>query len=149
VSLAIVAGFGAMALLRSKLFTFRTRSGEDVPVGVDAVVRAFLQAADQGVDRHRADARSALTDKYLIDLTADASLVAWLEAIRAHIAAYQSLTKDDLKLIEEALAAIKGGAEGIPSRAMRAGLLLQEVSGTRSFKNVAAAFRKANNFPPV
>jgi hypothetical protein len=57
---SIAAGFGAMAILRSKFFTLRTEKGEDIGVGPDAAIAAFLSAADRGVDRKRAKRRLAL-----------------------------------------------------------------------------------------
>jgi hypothetical protein len=54
---SITAGFGAMAILRSKFFTLRTEKGEDIGVGPDAAIAAFLSAADRGVDRVRAKRR--------------------------------------------------------------------------------------------
>ena len=51
------AGFGAMAILRSKFFTLRTPQGEDIGIGPDAAVSAFLSTADRGVDRMRAQRR--------------------------------------------------------------------------------------------
>jgi hypothetical protein len=57
---SIAAGFGAMAILRSKFFTLRTEKGEDIGVGPDAAISAFLSAADRGIDRKRAKRRLAL-----------------------------------------------------------------------------------------
>jgi hypothetical protein len=57
---SITAGFGAMAILRSKFFTLHTAQGEDVGIGPDAAVSAFLSAADSGVDRKRAQRRLEL-----------------------------------------------------------------------------------------
>jgi hypothetical protein len=54
---SITAGFGAMAILRSKFFTIRTAQGEEVGIGPDAAVSAFLSTADRGVDRMRAQRR--------------------------------------------------------------------------------------------
>jgi hypothetical protein len=54
---SITAGFGAMAILRSKFFTLRTEKGDDVGIGPDAAISAFLSAADRGVDRVRAKRR--------------------------------------------------------------------------------------------
>lgn len=57
---SIVAGLGSMAILRLKFFTLRTEAGEDVAVGPDAAIAAFLAAADRGVDRARASRRLSL-----------------------------------------------------------------------------------------
>ena len=54
---SITAGFAAMAILRSKFFTLRTEKGDDVGIGPDAAISAFLSAADRGVDRVRAKRR--------------------------------------------------------------------------------------------
>jgi hypothetical protein len=54
----IVAGLGAMATFRSSLFTFRSVGDEDIGVGFNIVLQQVLQAADRGVDRLRAKARS-------------------------------------------------------------------------------------------
>jgi hypothetical protein len=71
---AIVSGFGAMALLRSKFFTFRTASDEDIPVGLEAAVSAFLQALDRGVDRTQSWRRWELAFPYLRDIPDQATL---------------------------------------------------------------------------
>lgn len=60
---SITAGFGAMALLRSKFFTLHTEKGEDIGVGPDAAISAFLSAADRGIDRVRAKRRLDLVFK--------------------------------------------------------------------------------------
>lgn len=60
---SITAGFGAMAILRSKFFTLRTEKGEDIGIGPDAAIAAFLSAADRGVDRARAKRRLDLVFK--------------------------------------------------------------------------------------
>jgi hypothetical protein len=60
---SVTAGFGAMAVLRSKFFTLRTEKGEDVGVGPDAAISAFLSTADRGIDRARAKRRLDLVFK--------------------------------------------------------------------------------------
>ena len=93
--LSITAGFGAMALLRSKFFTLRTQAGEDVAIGPDAAVQAFLEAADRSVDRVRAQRRLKL-------------VVEWAQRIkppepgndflRVSLAAFQNLSGDEKKI---------------------------------------------------
>lgn len=52
----LVAGFGAMALFRTSLFLTTVGEGEndEIDVGPSSVLKAFLGAADRGVDRARA-----------------------------------------------------------------------------------------------
>jgi hypothetical protein len=55
---AFVAGFGAMVVIRSKLFTLRHPGGGDVAVGPAFVVDTFLTAVNREVDRARARTRT-------------------------------------------------------------------------------------------
>jgi hypothetical protein len=50
---SIVAGFGAMVIMRSKLFNFKTEGGEDYAIGPDAVLSTFLSSVDRKIDRYR------------------------------------------------------------------------------------------------
>jgi hypothetical protein len=51
---AIIAGFGAMAILRSKFFTFTTTGGSQIAVGPDIVAQAYLDSSNRAIDRQRA-----------------------------------------------------------------------------------------------
>ena len=51
---------GAFAI---KFFTLHTEKGEDIGVGPDAAISAFLSAADRGIDRVRAKRRLDLVFK--------------------------------------------------------------------------------------
>jgi hypothetical protein len=89
---SITAGFGAMAILRSKFFTIRTTQGEEVGIGPDAAVSAFLSAADRGVDRARAQRRLDLVFK-------SADRIPRLENVQNYIKvallSFQNLTNRD------------------------------------------------------
>lgn len=47
---ALVAGFGAMAVLRSKFFIFRAEDGKEYPIGPSIVMEAFLRVLDRKQD---------------------------------------------------------------------------------------------------
>jgi hypothetical protein len=57
---AVVAGFGAMTVLRSKLFIFRTEDGKEIPIGPDLVITSILRIMDRKIDRLRASRRQQL-----------------------------------------------------------------------------------------
>lgn len=95
---SIVAGFGAMAVLRSKFFTLRTARGEDISIGPDAAVTAILDAADRGVDRARAARRLALVFARSSQITRPAAGPDFLEI---SIAALQNLSSDDRTIFVE------------------------------------------------
>ena len=54
----LAAGLGAMAILRSALFVVRTQEGKDLQVGPGSLVQTLLEAADQSLDRLRAQQRA-------------------------------------------------------------------------------------------
>ncbi len=54
----LVAGFAAMAVLRSSVFTARF-DGKDVAIGPATILKSVLDTCDRGVDRIRAQARAA------------------------------------------------------------------------------------------
>jgi hypothetical protein len=60
----LVAGVGAMALFRTSLFTVRA-GDRDIGIGPAAFLQIFREAADRGVDRLRARARSLEVGKLM------------------------------------------------------------------------------------
>jgi hypothetical protein len=66
----LVAGFGAMALFRSSLFTVRVGE-QDVPVGPSAFLQVLLSAFDRAVDRRQARARDRGVSKAMADVSFD------------------------------------------------------------------------------
>jgi hypothetical protein len=60
----LMAGFGAMALFRSSLFT--VRAGErDVGIGPATILSIILAACDAGVDRTRAESRAGMASEVM------------------------------------------------------------------------------------
>ncbi len=71
----IVAGFGAMTILRASVFTVKV-GAESVPIGPSRFLEALLIAVDQGVDRKRAQGRSAVVSKVMKDISFDKAYMA-------------------------------------------------------------------------
>jgi len=58
--MAFFAGFGAMIVLRSKLFLYHSIDGKEIPIGPDLVADRLLKVIDRKIDRQRAAAREQL-----------------------------------------------------------------------------------------
>ena len=71
----ILAGFGAMAILRASLFTVKV-GAESVPIGPSRFLEALLIAVDQGVDRKRAQGRSAVVSKVMKEISFEKAYLA-------------------------------------------------------------------------
>jgi hypothetical protein len=97
---SIVAGFGAMAILRSKFFTLRTETGEDISVGPDAAISAFLNAADRGVDRARAARRLRLVFNRSSEIPPP---MIGSDFLQISLQAFQNLSADDKARVTAAI----------------------------------------------
>ena len=64
----LVAGLGAMALIRSAVFTVRT-GNVDIDVGPHALLKVLLDVTDRAVDRSRARRRAELAKEIMVDVT--------------------------------------------------------------------------------
>ncbi len=64
VAQVIVAGFGAMAILRTSLFTVKVGE-ETISIGPSRFLEVMLTAVDRGVDRKRGEARAKVISKIM------------------------------------------------------------------------------------
>jgi hypothetical protein len=99
---AIIAGLGAMAILRSKFFAFRTQAGDDISIGPDVVAAAYLDSANRSIDRDRAVSRLSLVFSLTKDMVPPADAES---ALVLSLSAFQNLSKNDLKDAKAQIAA--------------------------------------------
>jgi hypothetical protein len=92
--LALAAGFGAMAIMRSKLFIFRGEDGKDYPIGPSIVMETFLRMLDRKIDRLRAAKRQQRVFDQMKDIT-DFDNVA--DYLVASMLSFQNLTDQEKK----------------------------------------------------
>lgn len=135
---SIVAGFGAMAILRTKFFTLRTEGGEEVAIGPDAAVTAFLNAADRGIDRIRASRRLALVSE---EAEKTSRPEAGADFLQISLAAFQNLSSEEKTELTEIIEDMKTApfSAGLKLRAIAYGLL--NVTGERNFQRVMEGLR--------
>lgn len=87
----LLAGFGAMAFLRTSIFTVRI-GNQDVGIGPSVVVQSILRAVDSGVDRRRAIAR----DQAVTTIMGAVSFDKAYQLLPAHcLALMQNLPQED------------------------------------------------------
>ena len=94
----LVAGFGAMALFRSSLFTVRV-GDQDVSVGPNSFLQIVLGAADRQVDRRRAAVRADRSKQIMQNVSFEEAKV----ALPAYcIALMQNMpTEDQIELMDD------------------------------------------------
>jgi hypothetical protein len=137
---SMVAGFGAMVVMRSKLFNFRTEKGEEYAVGPDAVVSTFLASVDRKIDRGRSLRRQQIVFEKTALITDPARAPAFL---RTSLASYQNLSgaeKIDLNAAIGAIVADPLLEPRLKLVAISFGLL--NVCGEANFSDVMESLRK-------
>jgi hypothetical protein len=89
---SVVAGFGAMTVFRSKLFTFRSPDGKEYPIGPAIVLDTILKMIDSKIDRRRATERQAKVFQSMQRLNDFADTANYIEA---SLGSFQNLSQDD------------------------------------------------------
>lgn len=121
-----IAGTGAMAVLRSSLFTVRA-GDQDVAVGPAGFLQIIMGAVDREVDRRRAQARAPLVHEIMSD-------IAFENAVRALpsfcFALMQNLDDDDQERFGEQLKRLQADTAMSPdAKCLNLGLALMNVVG--------------------
>lgn len=93
---SILAGFGSMVVMRSKLFSFKTEAGEVYSVGPEAVLAIFLSSVDRQIDRYRASRRQELVYEQTCDIADAINAPSFL---RAFLVSYQNLSSEEKQKI--------------------------------------------------
>jgi hypothetical protein len=95
--MSVVSGFGAMVVMRSKLFSFKTEGGENYAIGPDAVLSTFLASVDRQIDRHRASRRQDLVYYETQDVDNPESAP---DFFMSFLVSYQNLSNDEKEEVD-------------------------------------------------
>ena len=131
---AIVAGFGAMAVLRSKLFIFRAEDGKDYPIGPSIVMETFLRMLDRKIDRLRASIRQQRVFEQMKDIADFDAVANYLEA---SLLSFQNLSEEEKADITEVIQEYRSQmAWPAPLRTMAVGFAFLTIAGEENFDQV-------------
>jgi hypothetical protein len=129
--MAFTAGFGAMAVLRSKFFIFRADDGKEYPIGPSIVTETFLRLLDRNIDRQRATERQDVVFERMKDIRGFDDAADYLQAA---ILSFQNLTdkeKSDISDVIKQCKAQTGWPESL--RAIAVGYPFLTIAGQRNF----------------
>ncbi len=136
---SIIAGFGAMVVMRSKIFSFKTSGGEEFAVGPDAVITIFLRSVDRAIDRWRSINRQRLVFRSTQNLAYSPSVT---DFFKGSLAAYQNLSEDEKSVLKGIIEEVAQRATLDPQlklMAMAFGFL--NISGEGNFTELMADLR--------
>jgi hypothetical protein len=109
---ALAAGFGAMVLLRSKLFIFRSEDGKEYPIGPSIVIETLLRVLDRKIDRLRASERQRRVFERMKDIADFEAAAGYLEA---SLLSFQNLSEEEKKEIAAVIEQYRQATDWAPS----------------------------------
>lgn len=143
---SVVAGFGAMMFLRSKLFSFRTEGGETFSVGPDAVLSTFLNSVNRRVDRFLSYIRQEIVYDEAIAILRPGEAPDFLAI---YLTAFQNLTADEKKELADDIQAVLNRPTLDPTlKLMAISFGFMNLGGYRNFRALMALLRKYQSRPP-
>lgn len=144
--MSAIAGFGAMIVLRSKLFNFRNDKGDDLAIGPDAVVSGLLSSIDRNIDRYRSFDRQSLVYEEAVKISDPAAAPIFIETF---LASYQNLTpseKDEFAEVIDGVLERQDLPDRLKLMAISFGLL--KISGEKNFRSLMALLVRHQQPPP-
>jgi hypothetical protein len=139
-----VAGFGAMAVFRSKLFIFRSEDGKEYPIGPDIVLTSIFGIADRKIDRLRAARRQQLiyqkAEAIAGLLPTDKDFQNAANFLVVSMSSFQNLSDVEKKEITDQVNNIKTELKDAPNlyKAMTLGFALLNIAGEENFGDMMA-----------
>jgi hypothetical protein len=120
-----VAGFGALAFMRSSLLNVRI-GDQDVNVGPGGVLLVMFQASDRAVDRERAEARATAVARIMAGVSFDKAV----EALPTFcLALMQSLPEEAQAAFAKQIQGLRAASMDSDTKSLVLGLSLMNVVG--------------------
>jgi hypothetical protein len=137
---SIVAGFGAMVVMRSKLFNFKTEGGEDFAIGPDAVISTFLSSVDRKIDRFRSSLRQEVVYEETVKIENPLNAAGFF---RTSIASYQNLSDAEKAELDTLIKQVLDNKElGPRLKLMAIGFAFLNVYGEKNYKALMDQLKK-------
>jgi len=137
---AVVAGFGAMVVFRSKFFTYRSDDGKDIPIGPSVVLDTIFKTIDAKIDRRRATKRQIRIFEKLHDIQDFGNMANYIEA---SLFSFQNLSQEDktqIKTILDQYRAMTAWPDSLKS--MGVGFAFLNIAGEENFDHVIDNLKK-------
>ena len=137
---SVVAGFGAMAVFRSKFFTFRSADGKDFPIGPAIVLDTVLKTIDSKIDRNRATERQAQVFNSMVGLHDFTNVANYIDA---SLSSFQNLSQEDktqIKGVIDDYRALHDWPDTLKSLGL--GFAFLNISGEENYDQVIANLQR-------
>lgn len=140
----LIAGFGAVVVLRSSLFRVRVDQS-DISVGPAAVLDVLLRVADRDVDRTRALMRAGQIPGLISQISSNLAIQ---ELPALCLGLMQNLTPEEQRALSDQVNLIKSGSGSEEGKAVSIGLLLSGFVGLPVLTGAIDSIKKRPS-PPL
>jgi hypothetical protein len=134
---ALAAGFGATAIMRTRIAVIKGSDDQDVSLGPDIVLSLLMTMIDRRIDRWRSLRRQRLIVDYFKELRALGSIDDASEYLLASLNSFQNLSEADKKEVNEEVQRIKTANVRDPYiRLTNLGYIFLTVAGEENFDQI-------------
>jgi hypothetical protein len=136
---AVTAGFGAMIVMRSKLFSYNSPEGKEFAVGPAIVIDTVLQTIDAKIDRFRATQRQERVYEQLHEVSDFEGAAQYLEA---SLLSFQTLSDEQKSDISSIISDYREIDWDDRLKVMAVGFAFLTIAGEDNFDQVVANMKK-------
>jgi hypothetical protein len=137
---AIAAGFGATAIMRTRLAVIKGSDNKEISIGPDIVINLLLSMIDRRIDRWRAAKRQQIVADHFSALKSLGSIDQTSQYLFASLLAFQNLSDTEKQQFTETIEANKKKISDVNIQFQALGFLFLTAVGEENFES---AFDKA------
>ena len=145
----IVAGFGAMVILRAAVFTIRA-PGKEAMIGPVNVLQTVLDACDRAVDRKRASTRATEVSRLMRNISFERAII---ELPMVSLALMQNLSNEEQVRLRARVDDLRGSRLSNEGKCLSLGLVLLGSLGVEALEaaiaTVKARIKLSESLEPV
>jgi hypothetical protein len=150
---AIAAGFGATAIMRTRLAVIKGSDNKEISIGPDIVINLLLSMIDRRIDRWRAARRQLIVADHLGTLKALGTVEQTTQYLFAALLAFQNLSEAEKQQFIDTIKANKEKISDVNIQFQAVGFLFLTIVGEENFESALEKAKKikdeaADSAPP-
>ena len=143
---AIAAGFGATAIMRTRLAVIKGSDNKDVSIGPDIVLSLLMTMIDRRIDRWRSLRRQQIIAAYFNDLRSLGTIDDASEYLLASLVSFQNISEADKKEVNDQIQQNKSAKVRDPYIQLTTlGYIFLTVAGEENFDQVLKQAKDLQN----
>jgi hypothetical protein len=146
---AIAAGFGATAIMRTRLAVIKGSDNKEISIGPDIVINLLLSMIDRRIDRWRAARRQQIVADHFIALKSLGSIDQTSQYLFASLLAFQNLGDAEKQQFTDTIEANKKKISDINIQFQALGFLFLTAVGEENFESALEEAKKIQQETPI